>query len=296
MADSNRHRNYCFTIFGYDEAYEQRLKEFDCKYLVFGREICPDTQKLHLQGYIELTNAKTVRAFQKKLGNIKFHCKPRIATSDKASAYCKKDEDYFEKGKISRQGTRNDLTSVRESIQRGASMRDIIEVSSNYQCLRMAEKVFTYYEKPRNFPTEVLWFWGPTGTGKTRTAYASSTDPYTANLTAQWWDGYDAHEHVIIDDFRSTFCNFPQLLQYLDRYACRIPFKGGFRQLLAKQIIVTCPTHPNDSFPGSGENIDQLLRRIKTIVYFPPKLDLSHELDLIEDLPHDAVRPPSFSA
>lgn len=284
MSGARRYRNLCFTVFNYDAALEVTLQSLPCKYLVYGREICPDTKRLHLQGYIEFLDAKTISSFQKGVGN-NAHCESRKGKPSEAAEYCKKDADYFETGKISRQGKRNDLSMIRNLVEDGANMREIIDASANYQCLRMAEKVLTYNEKQRDFPPSVLWYWGPTGTGKTRAAYADSVDPYTANLTGQWWDGYDAHQHVIIDDFRGDFCKFRELLRILDRYSCRLPYKGGFRQLLATQIIITCPFHPEYAYPGISENMDQLLRRIKTIVFFPPKLVLPDEICFIEQFP-----------
>lgn len=84
----------------------------------------------------------------------------------------------------------------------------------------------------------------------------------------KWWEGYDAHENVIIDDFRKDSIQFSSLLRLLDRYAFRVETKGASRQLLAKNIIITCPESPEELFEHTREDIKQLLRRIDEIKEF----------------------------
>jgi len=85
--------------------------------------------------------------------------------------------------------------------------------------------------------------------------------------TGEWWEGYDAHEEVIIDDMRKDFLKFHHLLKLFDRYPYRVQFKGGSRQFLAKTIIVTTCYSPEEMF-NNREDIQQLLRRINTIKQF----------------------------
>lgn len=124
----------------------------------------------------------------------------------------------------------------------------------------------------------VRWYWGPTGTGKSRTAHTEAhegedPDVYRASGPAVrggrwWWDGYDAHARVIIDDFRPVWCGIEFLLHILDRYGCRIECKGGSRQMLASEIWITCPKHPEACYEDEGEDMRQLLRRITVIKQF----------------------------
>ena len=43
-------------------------------------------------------------------------------------------------------------------------------------------------------------------------------DIYTCLDNYKFWEGYDGHDNVIIDDIRGDFCKFHQLLKLLDRY------------------------------------------------------------------------------
>lgn len=48
-------RRLTFTLFNYQETDINRLKgwmEENCKYGIFGEEICPNTGRKHLQGYL----------------------------------------------------------------------------------------------------------------------------------------------------------------------------------------------------------------------------------------------------
>nr|WAE42527.1 MAG: replication associated protein [Cressdnaviricota sp.] len=84
----------------------------------------------HLQGYLQANHDKYSR-FQNKVRG--YYCKQK-GTSDEAITYCKKDGLVYEAGvceKIDapkkRQGTRNDLESVKKAIENGESYDDICE-------------------------------------------------------------------------------------------------------------------------------------------------------------------------
>lgn len=118
---------------------------------------------------------------------------------------------------------------------------------------------------------------GPTGTGKSRAAHteaaAGDTPVYraigpSARGGRWWWDGYDGHERVIIDDFRPGWCGLSFLLNLLDRFGMRVECKGGSRSFRGTQIWITCPKHPESCYVESGEDVQQLVRRITEIREF----------------------------
>jgi hypothetical protein len=118
----------------------------------------------------------------------------------------------------------------------------------------------------------VHWYWGPTGTGKTRLASEESPDAYWKSSAHQWWDGYDGVSDVIIDDYRASFCPFNELLRLLDRYPYQVQVKGATQQLNAKRIFITTPKDPRSTWASrTDEDIAQLERRIEIVKFFGPE-------------------------
>lgn len=219
----------------------------------------------HIQGYVMFKNQVRFDSIKSQLP--KAHIEACKGSADDNIKYCTKGGKFEEFGDRPRQGKRNDIDIVRDICKEAQPMRKICEVATSLQSIKIAEKLLTYNERKRNWKPEVLWFYGKSGTGKTRKAFDILEDPWVSDRSLKWWSGYDAHENVIIDDFRADFCTFHELLRILDRYPYTIEFKGGHRQLLAKRIIITSCYHPANVY-STREDIDQLLRRIDNIQEF----------------------------
>lgn len=298
-------RNFVFTLNNYTESLENEIKEFikeHCRFGIFGKEIAPTTGTHHLQGYIELSKPQRFTAIKKKLppGT---HLEQRKGTRDQAIQYCKKDGDIWSHGQeISQQGRRTDLDAIR-SMALADGLRAVSSVAS-YQELKVAEQFLVWNEPPRVWKPTVLWFYGATGLGKSRRARwileqeygLNPSDIYTKCDGTKWWPGYDSHKGVIIDDFRPSWWSITEMLSLLDRYEKRIEFKGGYRQFRAEYIVVTSCLGPNQCYEGTGEAIQQLLRRIDEVTHFvfewvppnEPKGDLQTESQTLQ-----SFDPPS---
>lgn len=265
-----RCRAWCFTLNNYSEMeYDaiHNLSQEKYQYIIVAKEV-GDSGTPHLQGYIYFANAKSMSATKKLLG-ARCHLEGVKGTPEQASNYCKKDNDYYEHGDLPlKQGTRTDLDEIRELIKTTNKMSEVVMVAKSYQSVKMAEQILKYHEKPRTTKPLVEWYYGPTGTGKSKTAYEIlGPECYTCLSTGRWFDGYDAHEKVLIDDMRKDFMKFHELLRLLDRYAMRVECKGGTRQFVADHIIITSCYHPKEMF-DTREDIQQLLRRIDKIEMF----------------------------
>lgn len=263
---TSRSRGWCCTLNNYDEAKVANLEKWvvkNCDYAVIGREV-GEGGTPHLQIHLEFKTLKSLK--QMKELNKKWHCEPRIGTKEQASNYCKKDGKFFEHGTIeNEQGKRTDINIVKEAVKKGATMMDVAELTNSYQAIRYAQTLRTIYQKPRSWKTEVYWMYGKTGTGKSRRAFDMCGDPYVCMDTMKWWDGYDGHDDVIIDDFRPMAdCQLKYLLRLLDRYPFRVECKGGSTQFLAKRVFITTNYGIERSFAnGVGEDIKQLRRRVE---------------------------------
>lgn len=251
--------------------YVKQYIENNCKYGLLCKEEAPTTGTKHLHFYLHFKSEKAFNVMKKKFPKANVQ-KANGTAQDNYNYISKTDKDFFEFGEKPQQGKRNDINRIITSVQSGENMRQIIPQSTSLQSIKIAEVCMKYYETKRNFKTAVFWFWGKTGTGKTRYAYELFPEAYEKRSDSKWWDGYDAHQDVIIDDFRSSHIGFVELLKLLDRYPCKVEIKGGFRQLLAKNIVITAPEPPEEMYKtlkhDCGEDIQQLLRRIEVIQHF----------------------------
>lgn len=296
-----RYRDWCFTINNYDQTDINEIKAYFsdfCSWGIYGEEV-GESKTPHLQGALYRTNPIGFKGLKKALGD-KVHLERMIGTYRDSKIYCSKgsqskeewdelkskgpnygkDAKVFEHGNIPSQGKRNDFETVRDAVNSGMGMQQIVEIATSYQSIKTGEALLKYKEVKRNFKPLIMWFYGPTGCGKTYYAweiakmYGFTTWCSAKNL--QWFEGYDADECVIIDDIRRDFCPYAELLLLLDRYPYRVMNKGGSRQMLAKLMIITCPKSPTELFchaEGSynAENdIGQLMRRIDYICQIGP--------------------------
>lgn len=124
-------RGWCLTSY-----QDEDLKDLfganmdDVKYMVYQREICPDTKKEHWQGYVEFIKPKRLSALKKILSTA--HWEPRKGSRDQARAYCMKDDSRkegastFEIGSFAtNQGKRTDLHVCAEMIKGGKKLMDV---------------------------------------------------------------------------------------------------------------------------------------------------------------------------
>lgn len=266
-------RNYCLTLNNYSEADYLAYLNMECKYIIVGKEVGEQGTR-HLQAFVMFENQRAFNSVKKMFPRA--HIEQLISTPVQAMEYCKKEGMFEERGDPpTGAGKRTDLDLVKDKLKETGRMSDVVEVATSYQSVRMAECILKYKEKPRDFKPHVSWFWGPTGTGKSKKAYEEmGPEIYTCLSTGKWFEGYDAHENVLIDDMRKDFMKFHELLRLLDRYAMRVECKGGSRQFLAKRIIITSAFHPSTLF-DTREDLQQLIRRIDVIEEFVP-FDISN--------------------
>ncbi len=92
---SGRSRNWCFTLHDPDPSDLERTELF-AQYYCWGREKCPTTGRIHLQGYIELKEGMTIPQVKKKMGLPRIHLESRRGTQLQAIDYCKKGNQTHE--------------------------------------------------------------------------------------------------------------------------------------------------------------------------------------------------------
>lgn len=192
-------RNWVFT--SYDlENFKVPDEDPRFRYCVYQAERCPDTGRVHLQGYIEFNKAIAFGAVKQLMGDPAIHLEARRGTRAEARAYCMKAEsryaDPVEFGTwtgASDQGARTDLNEARLKIQSKNSWNEVVNDPELCTILarhnRWAREI--YDNRPMDIPPpdielrdwqqgvcdmldeepvkrRVIWIWSAeSGTGKT---------------------------------------------------------------------------------------------------------------------------------
>ena len=259
-------RSWVFTLNNYAESDCQRLRDFEKRYLCFGKEV-GESGTPHLQGFITFKRSYRLPQLRKLLPRAHWE---RAVAAD-AMNYCMKEEYEIEDNR-KRKGERTDLKTACQTLKEGGLNKLIGEHPEMYVKYSAGfEKLSNIYcqlggglrrEKPI-----VKWLYGPTGVGKTRSVVEAEDDLWISSKSLRWWTGYRGQESILFDDFRKDFCTFHELLRILDRYPYFVEVKGGARLLTATRIYITSCFSPRDVY-NTREDIGQLIRRIDNIVHF----------------------------
>ena len=263
-----RARNFCFTINNYTSADLENLEKIESSYILYGLEV-GESGTPHVQGYVEFDNATTIRALSKKIPRAHLEIAKGNWVDNRAYIE-KEDKNPTQRGTPKQQGKRNDIEAIKSRVKSGTLlMRDVVLETQNIQVIRHAQMVLTYHEVQRDWEPHVSWYYGKSGSGKTQQAKKDlGTNYYHCMRNLKWWEGYDGHENVLIDDMRAKRMEFADLLELLGSNSYRIEYKGGSRQFLARKIIITAPYSPEKMYSSTGEDMYQLTRRINVIKCF----------------------------
>lgn len=114
-------------------------------------------------------------------------------------------------------------------------------------------KISVAHARPVAQERQVRVYWGPTGTGKSRTAWEEATlDAYPKDPMSKFWDGYRGQANVVIDEFRGSI-SISHLLRWLDRYPVLVEVKGSSTVFKAERIWITSNLHPRRWYPDLDE-------------------------------------------
>jgi len=214
----------------------------DIAYIGWGEESCPDTKRLHYQGWVQFSRRMRFHTALKIMGGhvTMFQCK---GTEEQNNKYCRKDNKFRSVGNFSTQGKRQDLAEIfRQFKNPDIAIMDIADAYPGDWLRYHRGLLLTRQYAVRGSTTEyrkviVRVFSGGTGTGKTRRAVESGGFMIHGD-SLQWWDGYEGEESIIIDEY-SNQVPITKLLNLLDGYQLRLAVKGGFTYANWKKVIIT---------------------------------------------------------
>lgn len=196
-----------------------------------------------------------------------------VTRSAAANEYVWKDdtsmgeETRFEIGTMPIQrNEKKDWEQVWNNAKRGALMEIPADIRvRSYKTLRQIEKD---HMDPVAMVRKTVVYWGASGLGKSRRAWYEATfRAYPKSPTSIYWDGYQGHDNVVIDEFRGGI-NISHMLRWLDRYPVCVECKFGACILAAKSIWITSNIPPEDWYPDVDDTTRQALLRRLDIIRF----------------------------
>lgn len=274
-------RYWCFTSYEFPNFETRAGNNHSLRYVIFGRELCPTTQRTHYQGYCEFSEKVSMKTVKIVFNDDTMHLEPRYGSQEQAINYCMKDGDVHEWGEPQYSGKRNDLKDV---INECKTIGDVMDNYPHVYCAYRNGLKDIYNRKilkeiPLYTPVDVYVYVGPTGTGKTRKAIEENAGKYyklSCSGNSLWFDGYDGQEVLIIDEFYG-WIKWNYLLQLLDVYPVTLPIKGGFVEKQWKKVIITSNKGVHEWYPNV-KDISALQRRIKEVIVFGNQTNSKQEL------------------
>lgn len=274
---SKQSRFWCWTSF------EVNPPDWDMDYMcymIYQKELCPDTQRIHWQGYVEFTKKIGLAAVKSHLGN-KIHAEIRKGSQEEAIDYCTKEDTRIEPPVTfgvpsGGQGTRTDINNAIEAIKNGANIDNLYENFPNIMIKYgsgMQNYINFFYKKHakswRVIDTTIIT--GPPGVGKTKSVYENHPIEHIYKLTdssqSLWFDGYAGEPVLLIDDF-DNWISYKFLLNLLDGYPLRLPIKGSHTYAQWTKVYITSNTSPALWWNGARDEIDALKRRVNLLKRF----------------------------
>lgn len=272
------------------EEVKDLLYSHDIKYIIACNEEAPTTGHKHIHCFVQFT--RTVYLKKSKLLGI--NVKSVTNNAKNVVEYVKKDGNVFlEQGEFKGRGGRREPTNL-PTIEEAANLTP--EEISEYSCIHAksimyAKNIYSMLkakEQRRFEPVKVHWLYGPTGTGKSRTAFEAGA--YRITYRDGFFNDWGDAKILWLDDYRGEI-PYNLLLQLLDGYrnSLIVNIKGGHKVVDIDEIYITSALSPADCYPRQTEkqdSIKQLIRRITETVYTggPHVLDPRADLNKIEKI------------
>lgn len=290
MAENNqnkKYRSWTFTLNNYTQDEENRLKELECVWMIFGHEHLDDEEKTpHLQGAVIFKGQRRLSTLHKLFPRA--HWEQMRGTPQDNKTYCtKEDANYFESGLMPEKGKAGGEATKRK-------WAEAIELAENDDLETLKEKFPGWYVQNLNKFKQIaadakkdksmedvtdneikkhfLWLCGPSGTGKSHTARRIAREldceePYLKGLN-KWWNGYNHQKVTIIEEASPKACEYlaSYFKQWCDKWSFTAECKGTVIAACRPEYIIVTSNYSIDTcFPEEADS-EPLHRRFTEIV------------------------------
>lgn len=259
--------NYCFTTNNYTEQLFNEIKAVECKYMCVGKEV-GESGTPHLQGVICFKTVKSLKQVSELIPHS--HIEAIKGSVAQNIVYCSKGGDVIEigerpmsqkrKGEVEKERWELALSAFKagnfDQVPADIGIRygKGLEHWANKSTKRVLSDTDEKHE----------WYYGPSGTGKSRKAREENPGAYL-KMANKWWDGYNDEDVVILEDLD---IKHEVLVHHLKIWGDRYPFpaevKGTKIDIRPKKIIVTSNYHPKEIWTSSSD-LEPILRRYKPL-------------------------------
>lgn len=236
-------KNWCFTDYALRDWKSFYEKHDWVRYIAYGEEICPDTKRVHYQGWIQLNTKKTMKGFLKFTGPM--HVEACKGNEYHQEDYCSKDGIFHTYGEFIKQGDRLDIYAYVDKMKKGEHIMEIALDEPELYCRYRngLRDIYNYINQKerKNFnkETEVTYIYGETDKGKTRYVKDNYPDSFKIEGSQlKWFDGYDGQDVLHIDEYDNDV-PITRLLNLTDRYDLRLETKGGFVYRNWTKVFIT---------------------------------------------------------
>lgn len=269
---SRRSRGFVFTCNNYTLAHEELVRRLASRWTLYGREV-GESGTPHLQGVIWFANARTLKSLIKKLPGFYVEC--ARGSPEECEEYCMKDGDTWSSGERpmseADKGEKGGAAQVERwdvarSLAASGSFSDIdSELYVKYQAA--FHRIYSIaLETAPLVATDVLnnfWFWGKSGSGKSREARRRWPEAYL-KAKNKWWSGYVFQDVAIIDDIDPSHAVWigAFLKEWSDHYPFQAEVKGSSMVIRPKIFVVTSQYRIEDIFKDP-ETVAALQRRFQ---------------------------------
>lgn len=267
-------KRYVFTLNNYTETEENRLKDMDCEWLIFGHEKGEQGTK-HLQGAMTFEGRRSLNAIKKLFPRM--HIEVMKGSPQASKDYCTKEDatGYFEKGicpttaKVSKEANTKKWNDAFDAAKEGR-FKDIprdmwIRYQNSFKQIYFDHAKDASMEafNDKDLKDHFLWLWGPTGTGKSHSAHRIAkeidpdNDPYLKDLN-KWWNGYEHQRVTIIEEADPKRCEHLASFfkKWADKWAFTAECKGTVIPACRPEyIIVTSNYSIQECFPEPADTV-----------------------------------------